>query len=174
VVSEPGCGVRAVGPRGTAGPRCGICRSRGWQLGVGCSQLPRSSREERFQARPDLSKSPDFVHLIRLPLFTLLWAFQLRVRRSDHALYTLVRLRTATITTMIIIELAITLTVAATTTAVIVALTTTTQTGTYDSLSIGTHSAARALIGAAICATAWSWHHAQRSTNSTLNALKDR
>jgi hypothetical protein len=124
---------------------------------------------ERFEQRPS-----QYYWLAAVIVFTVLWAFQLRIRRSDHALYAVVGLRSTGITVMIVLELAITVVVAAGSAALIVALATTTRSGTYDSLGIGIDSAQRALIGSAVCAAAWSWQHAQRTTASALNALKDR
>jgi hypothetical protein len=124
---------------------------------------------ERFEQRPS-----QYYWLGVVVMFSVLWALQLRIRRSDQALYAVVGLRTTSIATMLVIELIITVAVAAATAAIIVAIASTLHDGTYDSLSVGTDSARRALLGAAICAAAISWHHAQRTTNSTLNALKDR
>lgn len=140
--------------------------SNQWALpGADNLDTPRA----RFEQRPS-----QYYWLGCVIVFTLFWAFQLRIRRSDHALYAIVGLRTTSTATMIIIELIITLAAATVAAAFVVALATSHHDGTYDSLSIGIESARRALLGSAICAAAWSWQHAQRTTNSTLNALKDR
>lgn len=140
--------------------------SQQWALpGADNLDTPR----QRFEQRPS-----QYYWLGGVVVFTALWITQLRIRRSDHALYAVVGLRTPSITTMIIIELAITVMLAACLATAIIALATATHAGTYTSLDVGADSARRALLGAGSCAAASSWYHARSVTSSTLNALKDR
>lgn len=141
--------------------------SNRWALaGADRFETPRN----RFESR-----ATQYLWLAGALTFALTWLLTLRIRRSDYALYAVTGLKPGAIATLAGLEmLLITLTAALTATAILALGLLLTDVNSTIATRVGYTSAARAFVATvALCATA-CWYTSQRTTTSTIDAIKDR